>query len=142
MNRFFTQLTADELNQVEDPPGLKIAKASWGSQGAPNVADSETGSFDAFNVDCSTEREQSTSTALNDEDFSEDFDDDTALKSCAPAADDDEATRAIKLSKNHLVQAHALIRYGDRPAARRAVNRAYRHLDRYHRAMKAAGQED
>jgi len=138
MDRFFDYLTADQLTEQEP-----IAKVSWGSQGAPNVVDSETASFDAANPDCcDSAREQSTTTALNDDDLSYAFDSDEALATCKPESNDDEAARTIKRSKIHLVKARDLIVDGYRPEALRAVTDAYKHLHRYHCAMKEAGRED
>jgi len=126
-----------------DPAFEPVTKA-WGGRDTNDVSHGDPGDFDASNPNCSTERKQDTTTALNDEDLSADEDDidsEKALASCAPEAGDDEDTRTIKRSKVHLVKARAHILNGDRAEAFKAVNAAYSHLDRYHRAMKAAARE-
>jgi hypothetical protein len=144
MNSLFSTFSQAASTDI-DPAFEPVAKVAWGGRETSSVSDDDHGDFDAANPNCATEREQNTTTALNDEDFSADFDDidsTEALKTCGPESDDDEATRTIKRSKIHLVKARAHILNGDRAEAFKAVNTAYGHLDRYHRAMKAAGQED
>ena len=146
MNRFFDSLTPDQLTDVEDPPGFgKVTKVAWGGRETSSVSDDDHGDFDAANPPCtSSDRDMDVNSALNDKDLSADEDDidsEKALASCASEAGDDEDTRTIKRSKVHLVKARAHIINGDRAEALKAVNTAYGHLDRYHKAMKAAARE-
>src|SRR5271166_4200919 len=57
-----------------DPAFEPVTKA-WGGRDTNDVSHGDPGDFDASNPNCSTERKQDTTTALNDEDLSADEDD-------------------------------------------------------------------
>jgi hypothetical protein len=73
MDRFFDSLTADQLTDVEDPPGFgKVAKVAWGGRERSSVSNKDHRDFDAHNPPCTSSDDERDTNSELDEDFSDD----------------------------------------------------------------------